>query len=122
MPADYPTTVIVIYHGSPSNWYFAEVDPAGCICRFGPFGSEQAVHEILPVIYPADLPRETFDAPADCDDVTLLRAARGAKDAPLVSLCPTGDAGSGTSSSWWKLFFGRNAPARGSLRALGSNN
>jgi len=122
MPTDYPTTVIVIYHGSPRNWYFAEVDPTACICRLGPFDSENAIYEILSVIYPADLPRETIDAPGDYDDVTILRTARAAVDVSFVSPCPTGDVGAGTSTSWWRLLFGRHAPAHGSLRALGSNN
>ncbi|WP_439668965.1 hypothetical protein [Cupriavidus necator] len=122
MPTDYPTTVIVIFHDNPRNWYFAEVDPTTCICRLGPFDSENAIHEILSVIYPADLPRETIDAPGDYDDVTILRTAKKAVDAPLVSPCPTGEAGAGTSTSWWRLLFGRHAPARASLRVLGSNN
>ncbi|KAI3597197.1 hypothetical protein D8I24_6863 (plasmid) [Cupriavidus necator H850] len=122
MPTDYPSTVIVIYHGSPRNWYFAEVDPTACICRLGPFDSENAIHEILSVIYPADLPCETIDAPGDYDDGTILRTARGAVDALLVGPCRTGEVGAGTSTSWWRLLFGRHAPARGTLRVQGSNN
>ncbi|WP_454741748.1 hypothetical protein [Cupriavidus necator] len=112
MPIDSPTTVIVIYHGSPRNWYFAEVDPTACIYRLGPFDSENAIREILAVIYPADLPRKIVDAPGDYDDVTIRRTAKGAVDAPLVSPCPTGEGGAGASTSWWRLLFGRHAPAR----------
>ncbi|WP_152548484.1 hypothetical protein [Cupriavidus sp. SK-4] len=122
MPTDYPTTVIVIFHDSPRNWYFAEVDPTACICRLGPFDSENAIHEVLSVIYPADLPRETIDAPGDYDDVTILRTAKKAVDALLVSPCPSGEVGAGTSTRWWRLFFARHAPARATLRVLGSNN
>ncbi|WP_133303064.1 hypothetical protein [Cupriavidus lacunae] len=122
MPTDYPTTVIVIYHDSPRNWYFAEVDPTACICRLGPFDSENAIREVLSVIYPADLRREIIDAPGDYDDVAILRSAKGAVAVSFVSHCPTGEAGAGTSTSWWRLLFGRHAPAHGALPALGSNN
>ncbi|CAN7765231.1 hypothetical protein D9M68_769630 [compost metagenome] len=122
MSTDSPTTVIVIYHGSPGNWYFAEVDPTAYIYRLGPFDSENAIREILSVIYPADLARETIDAPGDYDDVTIRRTAKGAIDAPLVSACPTGEVGAGTSTSWWRLLLSRHVPARDSLRVLGSNN
>ncbi|MDW3687146.1 hypothetical protein RA280_36505 [Cupriavidus sp. CV2] len=69
-------TVVVVYRSHPKNWFFAEVD-GGCIDRFGPFESEKIVNDILLVIYPAGLPRETLTAMMDCDDGTLLRTAQG---------------------------------------------
>lgn len=112
MPANSPTTVIVIYHDSHSNWYFAEVDQTAGIYRLGPFATENAIREILAVIYPADLPSRTVDAAGDYDDVTIRRTATGTVDPPLVCLCPTGEGGAGTSTSWWRQHFGRRAPAR----------
>ncbi|MGO4306950.1 hypothetical protein [Cupriavidus sp. RAF12] len=123
MTTDYPSaSTIIVYQCSHGEWCFAEVDPAACIYRFGPFDSEKAIHEILSVIYPDDPHRLTIEAPADYDDATILRTATRAGAAPPGSPCPTVQGGSGTSTSWWKLFFSRHAPALAPLRVLGSNS
>lgn len=104
-----PRSVVVIYQSSPASWFFAEVD-GGCIYRFGPFASEKIVNEILPVIYPADLLRETIAAMIDCDDGTLLRRAQG-----KVCLPPSGANGieqartraSASSASFWRVLLSR---------------
>ncbi|CAG2144027.1 hypothetical protein LMG31506_02958 [Cupriavidus yeoncheonensis] len=88
MSDDCPGTIIVTYHCSPRDWYFAEVDPEAGICRFGPFDSEHAVHEVLAVIY-IDTPHlEVIDALADYDDVTIWRTATGASAAPARQASP----------------------------------
>ncbi|MGO4155053.1 hypothetical protein [Cupriavidus sp. YAF13] len=81
-------TVVVIYRSHPQHWFFAEVD-GGCTYRFGPFESEKIVNDILLVIYPAGIPRETLTAMTDCDDDTLLRTAQGVACPPLPSPCLT---------------------------------
>ena len=81
MPKEARRTVVVIYRSHPKQWFFAEVD-GGCTYRFGPFESEKFVNDILLVIHPAGIPRETLTAMLDCDDDTLLRTAQGVARPP----------------------------------------
>ncbi|MGE8450624.1 MAG: hypothetical protein ACN6OP_08450 [Pseudomonadales bacterium] len=109
MAKEVPRAVVVIYRSSPAGWFFAEMS-GGCIYRFGPFASERIVNEILPVIYPADLPRETIAAISDCDDATLLRTAQGKVCLPPSS--PNGieqarTRASAFSASSWRALFSR---------------
>ncbi|MCY1353326.1 hypothetical protein D9M69_396640 [compost metagenome] len=122
MSTDCPSTIIVIYHCSPRDWYFAEVNPEASIYRFGPFDSEHAVHEVLAVIY-LDTPHlEVIDAPGDYDDVTILRTAIEGCAALPIRHRPAEQAGQESPTSWWTLFFNRRRPARGPHRTLGSNS
>ncbi|MGO4808633.1 hypothetical protein AB4156_03390 [Cupriavidus sp. 2MCAB6] len=106
--------VVVVYRSSPASWFFAEVD-GNDIYRFGPFESERIVSEILPVIYPADLQRETITAMIDCDDATLLCAARGniapPPPGPRANEKPQAQA-SVSSGSVWRAFFSRHIQGR----------
>lgn len=120
MSTDYPSTIIVIYHCSVRDWYFAEVDPEASIYRFGPFDSEIAIHDVLTVIY-LDTPQlEIIDAPGEYDDATILRTARCA--APPILHGPAEQGGQGTAISWWTLRFNRRRPARASRGALGPSS
>ncbi len=100
--------VVVIYRSSPDSWFFAEVD-GSCIYRFGPFESERIVNDVLPVIYPTNLLRETITAMIDCDDATLLRTAQGIGCLPPPSPRGVGKAHAPAthSDSSWQTFFSR---------------
>lgn len=93
-----------------------------CVYRFGPLESENATHEILSVLYPADLPRETIHPSGDYDDVAIQRLVNGAIDAAIASTCPRGEVGAATSASWWRFFFSWQAQARDALCVLRSDN
>lgn len=117
MSDDYKSTIIVTYHCRPRDWYFAEVDPEAGICRFGPFDSENTVHEVLSVIYLDSPHLEVIGAPGDYDDVSIWRTAKEECAALSVGHRPAEQAGQGTEISWWRHFLNGGGLARSPRRA-----